>query len=164
MKNLILVLLIFSFFGCANTKKNNLKKDKSTETSASDTDTNTKQDNPMKYKELAQEKFKTTGKNKLNLEFIENEDNTFVLCKATTLGNVMQPRDFIQYAVYNIKTNELVYEGSIDGGHVKWYDNQRLEIYQLEGIPIQGMTREDMIKIYDIVEKTQTTKSEAEKK
>ncbi|WP_338763196.1 hypothetical protein WAF17_19140 [Bernardetia sp. ABR2-2B] len=162
MKNLILLLFIFSFLGCANTKNNNSKKNATTKEST--TDTSTKQDNPMKYKELAQQKFQTTGKAKQKLEYIENENKTFVLCKSTTLGTVMQPRDFIQYAVYNMKTNELVYEGSVDGGSVSWYDNQRLEIYQQEGIPIQGMTREDMIQIYDIVEKTQKRKSEVEKK
>ena len=57
----------------------------------------------------------------------------------------------------------MVYEGSIGGGFVQWYDTNRLEIFQQIGIPMEGMTQDDMIKIYDVVEKTYQSKSSVEK-
>lgn len=154
MKNLIVILCVFAFFSCANTKKN---------TSKENSQTDLKQDNTMKYEELAKQKFQFTNKAEEKFECIDNTDKTFVLCKKTVDGTVMQPRNSIQYAVYDIKTNEMVYEGSVSGGFVKWYDINRLEIYQQLGILMEGMTQDDMIKIYDIVEKTYQTKSNVEK-
>jgi hypothetical protein len=154
MKNLILVLCIISFFSCANTKNN---------TSKETSEAITKQDTTMNYRELAKEKFRFSNKAEQNFECIENTDKTFVLCKLTIEGTVMQPKNSISYAVYTIKTNELVYEGYIDGGSVEWYDTNRLEIYQQIGIPMEGMTQDDMIKIYDVVEKTMSSKSNVEK-
>ncbi|WP_338790614.1 hypothetical protein [Bernardetia sp. MNP-M8] len=155
MKNLILVLLILSSFSCANTKNGNSNQDSTTKL---------KQSTPMNYKELAKQKFQITDKTEQVFECIENEDKTFSLCKVIKEGTTMQPRNSIQFAVYDMKTNEMVYEGGVDGGSVEWYDSQRLEIYQQPGIPMEGMTREDMIQIYDVVEKTQKRKSEVEKK
>ncbi len=155
MKNLILVLLILSSFSCANTKNGNSNQDSTTKL---------KQSTPMNYKELAKQKFQITDKTEQVFECIENEDKTFSLCKVIKQGTTMQPRNSIQFAVYDMKTNEMIYEGGVDGGSVEWYDNQRLEIYQQQGIPMEGMTRDDMIQIYDVVEKTQKRKSEVEKK
>lgn len=154
MKNLILVLYIILFFGCANTKNNNSKDN---------SQTSSKQDTTMNYRELAKKKLNFTQKAEEKFECIENTDKTFVLCKNTVEGTVMQPRNSIQYAVYDMKTNEMVYEGSIGGGFVQWYDTNRLEIFQQIGIPMEGMTQDDMIKIYDVVEKTYQSKSSVEK-
>lgn len=154
MKNLILILCLISFFSCANSKKN---------TSKENSETTLKQDNPMNYKELAKKKFQITDKKQGAFECIENTDGTFSLCKFTLEGTVMQPRNSIQFVVYNTKTNELVYEGSVDGGSVEWYDKNRLEIYQQVGMPMEGMSHDDMVKIYDVVEKTQKSKSDVER-
>jgi hypothetical protein len=154
MRKIILLLCIFAFFSCVNAKKN---------TSKENINTSTQQDTTMNYRELAKQKFQITDKTEGVFECIENTDKTFVLCKLTIDGTVTQPRNLVNYAVYTIKTNEMVYEGSIGGGFVKWYDKNRLEIYQQLGIPIQGMTQDDMIKIYDVVEKTYHTKSNIEK-
>ena len=157
MKNLILVLLFIPLFSCAKTKNNSSKDSKSTT-----------QDTTMNYKTLAKQKLNVeeNSKNedkKESFECIENTDKTYVLCKKTSEGTVQQPRNSISYVVYDMKTNELVYEGYVDGGHVKWYDTHRLEIFQQMGMPIEGMTQDDMIKIYDVVEKNTITKSEADK-
>ncbi len=154
MKILILIFCTLFFLGCANTKTN---------TSKENSDTIKKQGNPMTYKELAAQKLSFTNKKEEKMEYIENENNTFVLCKKTVDGTVAQPRNAIRYVVYNIKTKEMVYEGSIDGGFVNWYDTNRLAIYQQVGIPMQGMSRDDMIKIYDVIEKTIQSKSSVEK-
>ncbi|WP_375561448.1 hypothetical protein ACE193_02520 [Bernardetia sp. OM2101] len=154
MKNLILVLCVFSIFSCANTKKSNSKEN---------SQASSKQDTTMNYKELAKQKLNVTDKAEEKFECITNTDKTFVLCKKTIDGTVMQPRNSIQYVVYDTKTNEMVYEGSIGGGFVKWYDKNRLEIYQQLGIPMQGKTQDDLIKIYDLVEKTYRSKSNVEK-
>ncbi len=154
MKNLILILFILSSFSCANTKNT---------TSKENSPNSTKQDNAMNYNQLAKEKLLVTGKAEEKFECIENTDKTFVLCKKTVEGTVMQPRNSIQFVVYNTKTNEMVYEGSISGGFVNWYDKNRLEMFQQIGIPMQGMTQDDMINIYDVVEKTIKSKSYVEK-
>ena len=117
----------------------------------------------MTYEELAKQKLNFNNQGEEKFECIENMDTTFVLCKVTIEGTVMQPRNSIRYAVYNIKTNEMVYEGNVDGGFVRWYDKNRLEIYQQLGIPMEGISRDDMIKIYDVVEKTLHSKSNLEK-
>ncbi|WP_291727378.1 hypothetical protein [Bernardetia sp.] len=155
MKNLILVLIILSSFSCANTKN-----------SASNDTNNLKQDTPMNYETLAKKKLDVTETQAEGEKFEcqENDKKTYVLCKKISKGTVKQPRNSISYAVYDMKTNELVYEGLVDGGHVKWYDTNRLEIYQQMGIPIEGMSQDDMIKIYDVVEKNTITKTEADKK
>lgn len=154
MKNLILVLFIFSSFSCANTKNT---------TSKENYQTTKKQYNIMNYNELAKKKLNVTTKTQEKFECIENADKTFVLCKLTSEGTVMQPRNLIQFVVYDTKTNEMVYEGSVDGGFVNWYDKNRLEMYQQVGMPMEGMTQDDMIKIYDVVEKTINSKSNVEK-
>lgn len=154
MKNLILALFIFSFFSCANTNKH-ISKENST--------VNIKQDTTINKKELTMGKLNNGDQNEEQFECIENKDTTFLLCTKTTEGTVMQPRNSIQYTVYDAKTKEVVYEGSIHGGFVKWYDKNRLEIYQQLGIPMEGMTQDDMIKIYDVVEKTTHSKSSIEK-
>lgn len=155
MKNFILMLCVFSIFSCANTKKNNSKEN---------SQTNSKADTTMNYEQLAKHKLNFTNKAEEKFECIKNTAKTFVLCTKTLEGTVMQPRNSIQYVVYDTKTNEMVYEGNIDGGSVKWYDKNRLEIYQQPGMMREGQTQDDIIKIYDLIEKTYTTKSNVENK
>jgi len=165
MKNLILVLYIISFFSCVNTKNNNSKQS---------SQTIMKQDTTMSYEKLAKQKLNFTQKTEETegsiekkaeeqFECIENTDKTFVLCKKTLDGTVMQPRNSIQFVVYDTKTNETVYEGSVSGGSVEWYDTNRVAVYQSQGNPMQGTTIDDMTLVYDLINKTQKQKSDIKK-
>lgn len=153
MKNLVLITFIFCSFSCANTKNTNSTQ-KSTST------------NSMDYVELTRQKFSLSSNTdtlEYILECIENEDKTLILCKKTTQGTVMQPRNFIEFVIYDTQTTKIVYQSSASGGSVEWYDKNRLAIYQQQGNPMQGKTRADMTIIYDVLEKTQKRKSEIEK-
>lgn len=169
MKNLILVLCIFSIFSCANIKKSNSKENYQA---------NSKQDTTMNYEELAKQKLnfiektenkqdgkaeKLEEKAEEKFECIKNTDKSFVLCKKTIAGTVVQPRNSISFVVYNMKTNELVYEGYVDGGSVGWYDTNSLAIYQRHGNPREETTTADMTRIYDVVKKTNKRKSDIKK-
>ncbi len=127
MKNLILVLFIISFFSCANTKNN--------------TSNTSSQDTLMNYEELAKQKVNFTNKAEEKFECIENTNKTFVLCKNTVDGTRMQPRNSISFVVYNMKTNELVYESYVNGGSVSWYETNRIARLSKAGKPTKRHNR-----------------------
>lgn len=112
----------------------------------------------MNYQNLAKEKLQGEGR----LSYEKNQDSSFVLCKKELEGTVMQPRNSVQYFIYNLNEEKIVYEGSISGGHVKWYDTNHVEIFQMQGNPPSEFTQDDMTYLYNVKTGKSTRKSEFE--
>ena len=102
------------------------------------------QDMKNTYLTVAQEKF---GE---DVEFAENQDSTYVLCVHDHKGTVKQPRNSVQYMIYNLADNKVVHEETVGSGYVKWYSDYQIEIFRTPGIMRDDQTRDDFITIYNV--------------
>lgn len=60
-------------------------------------------------------------------EVAKNESDTFILFyKKDEKKN--QPHTFLNYFIYNVNKNEIVYEEKIYDAEIKWLDDQNIEI------------------------------------
>ncbi len=76
-----------------------------------------------------------------------NESHTFQLC-LTQPGKKEFPRP-ITYEIFD-KGGNLIRNGKIRTGYVKWIADTDLELFETPGMIPDGMTEEDLIRIYRI--------------
>ena len=113
LKNILVQLFIFCFlFGCAPMNRlshqETLKEKKV-------------------YLEIALEKFGEKVEYKLNL------DKSYVLCKKMLPVPVLNPNQLIEFFVYDIQQNKIIYEAKIANAKISWYNNTQLLITKQKG-------------------------------
>ena len=58
---------------------------------------------------------------------VENESKTFVLCYKMDEKKI-QPHSSIHYFVYDLNTNQIVFEENLIDIEIKWFDDKNIEI------------------------------------
>jgi len=86
-----------------------------------------------------------------------NKSRTFQLC-LTQAGKEAFPRP-ITYEIFD-KGGNLIRNGRIRSGYVKWIGDTDLELFETPGIIPEGMTKEDLIRIYRIRSRKFMSKTE----
>lgn len=86
----------------------------------------------------------------------KSENGDYILYQdKQDVQNPMLKRDFF---IENT-SGEKLYEGSIVGGYVQWYDNAKIEFFSPPGVMPEGATKDDYVMIYDLDTKTTYKKS-----
>lgn len=91
---------------------------------------------------------------------VKNSSETMVLCINESVTSPQQPRNNVTFMVIKLDDSSTIYESSVDGGNVKWFDDERLEIFTVPGYMKQGQTNDDYTKIYDLNTQEMTPKTE----
>lgn len=87
-----------------------------------------------------------------------NESATHYLCLAESAPNKSGDK-VITYSLYDKKGNLLV-EGTLDRGTVKWLDDTAIEIFQIPGMPSTQLDNASITKVYDLSSATYMTKKD----
>ncbi|MEO1052505.1 MAG: hypothetical protein AAFX87_17870 [Bacteroidota bacterium] len=85
-----------------------------------------------------------------NAELIESPQGSYILALNKSDGSTQYPQNHISYLVYSLKEHKIVYEDSMDNGHVSWHSDYQLAIEIVPGIEIQGSTRDDYISVLNL--------------
>lgn len=91
---------------------------------------------------------------------LKNNSESMVLCISEEDSHSMQPRKTISFMVIKLDDSSVLYESSVDGGSVKWFDDQRLEIFNTPGYVRQDQSKDDFTTIYDVLSGVSKPKTE----
>lgn len=106
------------------------------------------------YKTIAKEKYGD------NATFKHSPDEQFVLVVKEDKGTPKQPQNSISYFVYDLKKRDIVLEDTFGPGSVKWFENNKLEVFQIPGTMPEGKDKNDFTYIYNVETGEKTVKSE----
>lgn len=71
-------------------------------------------------------------------QIIPNADSTYALAQVAAKRNPPAPFGAVRFFVYDMAKNEVVHEGRVAQGTVKWVDAYTLEVQEVPGIVQQG--------------------------
>lgn len=60
------------------------------------------------------------------------------------------------YLILNVEEDEILKEGRVTNGHIKWVDNETIEIFEQPGVIQEGKSKDDfkeIINVKDLIEK-----------
>ncbi|MGD9899150.1 MAG: hypothetical protein AB7T22_08485 [Calditrichaceae bacterium] len=80
------------------------------------------------YKQLAIQKYQ----NKITYSF--NSDTTLVICARQEKPTSQRPFSNVQFFVYDLINESVVYEDQLPMGSVRWFDKDQLELNTIPGI------------------------------
>jgi len=113
IKNILIQLFIVCLiFGCAST--NSLSHQETHNTKAP-------------YLKVAQEKFGEKN------ECILNPNKSYALCTKVIPTPVINPNQLIEFFVYDIQLDKIIYEDKIANVKISWYNNTQLLISKQNG-------------------------------
>ncbi|MFA9372244.1 MAG: hypothetical protein ACERIH_11095 [Labilibaculum antarcticum] len=110
--NLVQLFVLFFLFGCAST------------TSISKGDVNSQK---KTYQQIAEKKF---GE---KVEYKLNPNKTYALCQKMTLDLLQNPNQLIEFFIYDIQKEEIIYEDKIANAKISWHNNTQLLIIKQKG-------------------------------
>lgn len=111
-KILVHTFLVCILFGCVQTNKLSQKETY----------------NPKKtYQQIAQEKFGEKVECKLN------PDMSYALCKKVIPEPKLNPNQLIEFFVYDIKQEEIIFEDKMANAKISWHNNTQLLIIRQKG-------------------------------
>jgi|GEM_PF-5341829 len=99
-----------------------------------------------KYEQLAIEKFKG------DLLYIPNANNTYMLCISNNKPTKENPLPSFSYFIYDLKTDEIIYEDSHENGMVNWKNNEQIMVHTFPG-QVRSDNDRPVVYIYDIKKK-----------
>jgi len=79
------------------------------------------------YQQIAQKKFGEKGEYKLN------PNKSYALCKKVIPKPVLNPNQLIEFFVYDIQQEEIIYENKIANAKISWHNNTQLLIIKQKG-------------------------------
>ena len=79
------------------------------------------------YQQIAQKKF---GE---KVEFKLNPNKSYALCKKVIPKPVLNPNQLIEFFVYDIQQEEIIYENKIANAKISWHNNTQLLIIKQKG-------------------------------
>jgi hypothetical protein len=103
-------------------------------------------DTIAKYEMIAKEKF--SG----DLLYIPNSNNTYMLCISHNKPTNENPFPSFSFFIYDLKTEEIIYEDSHENGNVNWKNNEQIMIHTFPG-QIRNENDQPIVYIYDIKKK-----------
>ncbi len=92
--------------------------------------------------------------------YFPNSSKQLMLCLQNPKYNVANPRQTRRYLVLELSSNNVLHKGSIESGEIKWYDENRLEIFNEPGTMPKEMSKDDFTVIYDVKTKEQIEKKD----
>lgn len=105
------------------------------------------------FEQVAKKKYQT------GFEVKHNSSKSYVLVLKETDGN---PYNHIDFFVFGVQENGVVYESSVDRGKVEWHSDMEIAILKIPGTIADGQSMEDYTTIYNLQSKKSRKKSEAE--
>lgn len=88
-----------------------------------------------------------------------NAERSYKLClKSSKIGK--SESEGIGYMVYDIAGANVVLEGSISQGHVKWLNDDAVEIYEIPGMVSTELSKDDVKRIFVISQNVTMSKSQ----
>lgn len=106
------LFLLFLLFGCVTNKKINQKE---------------VLNQGKSYEQIAVKKF---GE---KVEYKLNSDKTYALCEKMILEPLQNPNQLIEFFVFDIQKEEIVYSDKIANIKISWYNNAQLLITRQKG-------------------------------
>jgi hypothetical protein len=82
-------------------------------------------------------------------EFRLNADKTFVLCRNRVEATGASPLGSVAYFVYDLKADEVVHDGTLHGGSVRWLNNYQLKLTEVPGT-VKAYSDGPVIHIFDL--------------
>ena len=136
-KNILVQLFIlFLLFGCVPTSKLSQQETlKSKKT----------------YQQIAQEKFGEKVECKLN------SNKSYALCKKKMTAPVLNPNQLLEFFVYDIQKEEIIYENKMSNVKIKWHNNTQLLITYQKGYITGPTDTGKSTYIFDLPSKKKTT-------
>jgi len=122
---LILIYVLVIFVGsCTFTKQKTDHPPIRSQTTTTDTLATDTSSSVTPYKTLALKKYHSQVVYKLN------PDKTYVLCVKKQNPKPFVPKQFTQlrFFVYDLKTNKLIFEDSLENGHVQWENSNQIKV------------------------------------
>lgn len=113
-----------------------------------------KSDKPadIDFKQLVEQKIGSP------ITYINNSSNDKVLCLNLNTGQGRPPREKVKFMVWDFDAQTILYQSSIDGGAVKWYDANHLEVFRTPGFVQSGESMEKYTQIIHVVSKKAVNK------
>jgi len=106
------LFLLFFLFGCVANKKMN-KEEVNTQKKT--------------YQQVAEKKM---GK---NIDYGLNADKSYVMCKKMIPDRTLNPNQLIEFFIYDIQQEEIIYEDKIANAKISWHNNTQLLITKQKG-------------------------------
>lgn len=136
-KNLFqLFLLLFFLFGCGPNKqisKENIPDQKES------------------FQQIAEKNF---GK---NVDYKLNPNKNYVLCEKATSDLLRDPNQLIEFFVYDIQKEKIIYRDKISNAKLSWYNNTQLQIINQKGYTTNSEDNGKWIYIFDLKTKKRVT-------
>jgi len=103
--------------------------------------------NETNYKSIAEAKYKN------NIEYVFNPSKNKVLCIHKTKSTPNFPQSKVEFFVFDLNENEIIYEDDLNGGSIKWFNDQQLEILLSPEVVTGDESPESFKYIYDLEKK-----------
>lgn len=97
-------------------------------------------------------------------QYLESPAKSYVLCYKEKKGTPRNPQNRIEYFVFQVSTNAIVYTNYVEGGQVNWFSDYQLAILTIPGMMPATKTKDDFTVIYNLKDKTRIKKSSLIKK
>lgn len=81
-----------------------------------------------KYKKLAVDKYED------NITYRVNLTHSYVLCYQQSRPTSLNPFPPVQFFVYDIKNERVLFEDSLANGSIKWLNNYQIQVSMIPGI------------------------------
>lgn len=89
---------------------------------------------------------------------IYNKSQDFALCYKEMKGTSQNPSNTLKYFIYDVSNESIVYESSLDGGYVKWLNDDEVEIFVTPGLMPQNTSKSDFATYFNVRTKEMTTR------
>jgi len=100
------------------------------------------------YKKIASEKFGS------GVDYLFNSSKTYVVCLKKSKPTSDLPQSKIDFLVFDLGKEEIIYENKLEGGEIRWMDNEKIEVKITPGIVSGDENPNEFIRIYDVKLKT----------
>lgn len=135
-RNLFQLFLLIFLFGCVSNKK--VSQEEVT----------------IQKKTLQQIAEKKFGE---KVEYKLNSDKTYVLCQKIMPELLRNPNQLLEFFVYDIQHEEIIYEDTIANAKISWYNNTKLKITKQKGYTTHSTDTGKWTYIFDLKTKKRVT-------
>jgi len=105
----------------------------------------------MTYQQIAQKKF---GE---KVEYKLNPNKSYALCKKMIPEPILNPNQLIEFFIYDIQKEEIIYEDKIANAKISWHNNTQLLITKQKGYITNPTDTGKWTYIFDLQSKQKIT-------
>lgn len=111
INSFIWILLIITACTCNCNKKNNSFEEKHTITKQG-----------LNYKKIVNQRYNA------DFEFLPNKEKDFILCVNQKKADNLNPFPTLQFCIFSIADQDIIYEQILKNGKVEWIDDYKIKI------------------------------------